>query len=73
MRTGPNLENTRTMCRTVSVPIICAGGVASLQDIQYLLDLNEPNLWGVITGRAIYEGTLDLEEAVRLTEGTFGE
>lgn len=73
MRTGPNLENTRTMCRTVSVPIICAGGVASLQDIQDLLDLNEPNLWGVITGRAIYEGTLDLEEAVRLTEGTFGE
>lgn len=68
MRTGPNLENTARMCRAVSIPVICAGGVTTLEDIKNLLWLGEPNLWGAITGRAIYEGTLDLEQAIKLTE-----
>jgi phosphoribosylformimino-5-aminoimidazole carboxamide ribotide isomerase len=65
MRAGPNVEATRRMCQTVSIPVICAGGVTTMDDIVNLLNLREPNLWGVITGRAIYEGTLDLMEAVR--------
>jgi len=64
MRTGPNLESTRKMCRSVDIPVICAGGVATIDHVMALKDLNEPNLWGVITGRAIYEGTLDLAKAI---------
>ncbi len=69
MRTGPNLEATARLCRAVSVPVICAGGVTTLKDIEDLLALQLPNLWGVITGRAIYEGTLDLEAAIRMAGG----
>jgi phosphoribosylformimino-5-aminoimidazole carboxamide ribotide isomerase len=69
MRTGPNLESIRRMCRRVNISVICAGGVASLKDILDLKDLQEPNLWGVITGRAIYEGTLDLTEALQRAAG----
>jgi phosphoribosylformimino-5-aminoimidazole carboxamide ribotide isomerase len=65
MRTGPNLDTTRRMCRTVNISVICAGGVTTIHDIVNLQGLHEPNLWGVITGRAIYEGTLDLTEALQ--------
>ena len=65
MRMGPNLESTRRMCRAVNVSVICAGGVTTINDIVNLRGLHEPNLWGVITGRAIYEGTLDLTEALQ--------
>ena len=66
MRSGPNIESTRRMCRTVQLPVICAGGVTSLDDLRELIPLETDGLTGVITGRAIYEGTLDLSEAVAL-------
>jgi len=47
--------------------VIIAGGVSSLDDIRMLKSLNRPNLYGVITGKAIYEGTLDLADAIKLT------
>jgi len=66
MRSGPNIDSTRQMCRTVGLPVICAGGIRSLDDIRELIPLEAEGLAGVITGRAIYEGTLDLSEAVAL-------
>jgi len=44
--------------------VIIAGGVSTLDDIKMLAELNKKNLYGVITGKAIYEGTLDLKEAI---------
>lgn len=64
MMTGPNVPQTLALARAVKVPVIASGGVKDLGHIRALLP--HPEISGVITGRAIYEGTLDLAEAIRL-------
>jgi phosphoribosylformimino-5-aminoimidazole carboxamide ribotide isomerase len=64
MLTGPNIDATREIVESVSIPVIASGGVSCLDDIKNLLKIK--NLWGVITGKAIYSGTLDLKEAIKL-------
>jgi phosphoribosylformimino-5-aminoimidazole carboxamide ribotide isomerase len=66
MQTGPNIEATARLAEAVDVPIIASGGVHSIADIHNLLAIEEKGVAGVITGRALYEGTLDLEEAIGL-------
>lgn len=66
MRTGPNLESTARLCQAISRPVIASGGVHGIEDIKDLLPLVGQGLAGVITGRAIYEGALDLAEAIKL-------
>ncbi len=67
MMTGPNISAMEEMVKTVSIPLIASGGVSSLEDIRDLMGIK--GLWGVITGRAIYSGSLDLKEAIKLTSG----
>ncbi len=69
MQTGPNIEATRRMAEALSIPIVASGGVSTLADIRNLLPLEPLGVAGVITGRAIYSGTLDLHEAIRLAAG----
>lgn len=64
MLTGPNLPALREMVGTVTIPVIASGGIAGIGDIRSLLQI--PGLWGAITGKAIYENTLDLKEAIDL-------
>ncbi len=67
MMGGINLHATRELANTVDVPIIASGGVTDLGDIEALLGEQERaygGITGVITGRALYEGTLDLGEAI---------
>jgi len=67
MMGGINLHATRELANSVSVPIIASGGVTDMKDIEALVDANKKLMGaisGVITGRAIYEGTLDLTEAI---------
>ena len=66
MLTGPNIDATLDIVESVSIPVIASGGVSSLQDIKDLLKIQ--NLWGVITGKAIYSGSMDLKEAIRIAE-----
>lgn len=66
MQTGPNLEATRRLARAVPIPVIASGGVASLTDIARLLPLEAEGVIGVITGKALYAGTLDYQEALAL-------
>ncbi len=66
MLTGPNIPAQEEMARTVKIPVIASGGIANIEDIKNLLKI--PNLWGAITGKAIYAGSLDLKEAIKLTE-----
>jgi len=73
MQTGVNLEATRRLLESTSIPVIASGGVATLADIEALLPLAESGLLGVITGRAIYNGTLDLREGLALVRGSLGE
>ena len=64
---GPNVKAVQKMVESVNVPVIAAGGVSNIEDIKNLLLIK--NLWGVITGKAIYSGTLDLREAIRIVMG----
>ncbi len=70
MMGGINMRVTRELADSVSVPIIASGGVHDISDIATLLELQDQvigGITGVITGRAIYEGTLDLSAAIALT------
>ena len=69
MMQGPNLEATRELAASVNIPVIASGGVSSLKDIENLLALEEDGVEGIITGKAIYTGALNLEEAIALTRG----
>ena len=66
---GINLKRVIPLLEAVSLPVYLAGGVSSLKDIEAVLPLEEKGLEGVITGRAIYTGALDLKEAIRLAKG----
>lgn len=66
MQTGPNIEATRQLARAVTISIIASGGVSKIEDIRNLLALEPEGVQGVITGRALYSGTLNLKEAIRL-------
>jgi len=67
MLTGPNIDAVREMVACVNIPIIASGGVSSIEDIRNLMNIQ--NLWGVITGKALYAKSLDLKEAIALAEG----
>lgn len=67
METGPNIESTRLLAESLSIPVIASGGVSCLDDIKALLKVENSGITGVITGRAIYTGALDLKEAIALT------
>lgn len=69
MLQGPNLEATRALAESVSIPIIASGGVSSLKDIQNLMDIESSGISGVITGKAVYTGAIQLSEAIALTKG----
>jgi phosphoribosylformimino-5-aminoimidazole carboxamide ribotide isomerase len=64
---GPNIDAIRNVVESVNIPVIAAGGVSSIEDIKNLMEIE--NLWGVITGKAIYAATLDLKEAIKIVKG----
>jgi len=66
MQTGPNLEETRRLAEAIDIPVVASGGVSTIKDIQNLLPLESVGVVGVITGKALYSGTLDFEEALSL-------
>ncbi len=63
---GPNMDGLKEILDIGDINVIASGGVKSLDDIKALLALKRKNLYGAITGRAIYEGTLDIKEALKL-------
>ena len=65
---GPNVEATADLANAVSIPVIASGGVSSLQDLHNLKNSNAP-LNGAISGRALYDGAIDLGEALRVLKG----
>ena len=65
MLQGPNFKQTRAIAEAGNVPVIASGGVGNISHIQELLKLP---IWGVIVGRSLYEGTLDLAEAIRVAD-----
>ena len=66
---GPNVEATVALARAVAIPVIASGGVSSLADIEAFLPHEADGVTGVISGRAIYDGRIDLAAALaRLRE-----
>jgi len=65
MRTGPNIKETKIFAKEITIPVVASGGVSSLEDIKKLLPLEEYGVVGVISGRAIYDGSLDLKDTVK--------
>jgi phosphoribosylformimino-5-aminoimidazole carboxamide ribotide isomerase len=68
MGTGLNLESTRNLTRSTSIPVIASGGVSRSEDIEQLMTLEDDGVIGVIVGRALYTGTLKLEEAIQVAK-----
>jgi len=71
MQTGPNIEETRRLAEAINIPVVASGGVASIKDIQNLLPLEASGVTGVITGKALYSGTLDFKEALSVGRKKF--
>ncbi|MDB5173772.1 MAG: hisA, partial [Phycisphaerales bacterium] len=63
MLQGPNIHHTRLLAEAGKVPVIASGGVGSIDHIR---ELTRIPAWGVIVGRSLYEGTVDLAEAIRV-------
>ena len=67
MLTGPNIDAIEKMVTSVKIPVIASGGVSKIDDIKNLMQID--NLWGVITGKALYSGALDLKQAIEISKG----
>jgi phosphoribosylformimino-5-aminoimidazole carboxamide ribotide isomerase len=65
MGIGPNLDATGRLARAVDTPVIASGGVSGLQDVMRILSLEKDGVIGMITGRALYDGRLDLARAIQ--------
>ena len=68
MGTGLNWEMTQTLSRATSIPVIASGGISRVEEIEHLMKLGPGGIIGVIVGRALYTGQIDLEEAIRITK-----
>jgi phosphoribosylformimino-5-aminoimidazole carboxamide ribotide isomerase len=68
MLNGINTEATVELARELTIPIIASGGVTDLKDVSTLCEVEAEGVMGVITGRAIYEGTLDFKKAQILAD-----
>lgn len=68
MMQGPNIEATRALAEAISIPVIASGGVSSIRDVENLMAIESSGVTGVITGKAVYTGAIDLTEAVQLTK-----
>ena len=68
MLSGPNVEATQALAESISIPVVASGGITGLEDIRALAEVASSGILGAITGRAIYEGTLDFAEGQRLAD-----
>jgi phosphoribosylformimino-5-aminoimidazole carboxamide ribotide isomerase len=68
MMSGVNVEATVKLAKSIHIPVIASGGITNLEDIKALGKVTEEGIIGAITGRAIYEGTLDFAEAEKLAQ-----
>jgi phosphoribosylformimino-5-aminoimidazole carboxamide ribotide isomerase len=68
MLTGVNIEATVALARQLSVPVIASGGLTNLDDVKALCAVQSEGITGAITGRAVYQGTLDFAEAQKVAD-----
>ena len=64
-KTSPNFEETAKLAGISNCPVIISGGVSSIADIKKAKDLNNKNIEGIIVGKAIYDGDIQLDELAK--------
>lgn len=69
MMQGFSVESTRNLARALKTPVLASGGVSSLDDIRKLKELEPDGVAGAVIGRALYQGSLDFAEAIRIARG----
>jgi len=72
MLSGPNIEATAELANSISIPVVASGGITGIQDIEALCSAPTKNITAAITGRAIYEGTLDFAAGQKLADELTG-
>jgi len=72
MMSGVNVESTVGLAQAIRIPVIASGGISAIDDIRALCKVADEGIMGAITGRAIYEGSLDLAEAQKLADELCG-
>jgi phosphoribosylformimino-5-aminoimidazole carboxamide ribotide isomerase len=65
MMNGFNVEATRTLARSVKTPVYASGGISSMKDLEALKQIEADGVVGCVVGRALYEGTLTLKDALK--------
>lgn len=73
MLQGVNINATLQLAEAVNIPVIAAGGVHNLENVKKLAEISESGIIGAITGRAIYEGTLDFAEGQKVADEICGQ
>jgi len=68
MMQGENVEATAQLARAINIPVIASGGITNMDDIHALGNVSGDGIMGAITGRAIYEGTLDFAQAEKIAQ-----
>lgn len=68
MLTGVNIEATVRLARSIKIPVIASGGIHTIDDVRALSEVADEGIVGAITGRAIYEGSLDFHEGQSLAD-----
>ncbi len=66
MMQGFSVESTRNLARALKTPVLASGGVSSLDDIRKLKELETDGVAGAVIGRALYQGSLDFREAIKI-------
>jgi phosphoribosylformimino-5-aminoimidazole carboxamide ribotide isomerase len=66
MLSGANIEATKRLAESIRIPVYAAGGIANLDDLRKLLEIVDSGVAGAITGRAIYDGSLDFASGLKL-------
>jgi phosphoribosylformimino-5-aminoimidazole carboxamide ribotide isomerase len=72
MMKGVNIESTVKLAQAINIPVIASGGITNLDDIKALCEVASEGISGAITGRAIYEGSLDFQEGQALIDKLLG-
>lgn len=66
MLEGPNIDSLKAILRAAKVDVVAAGGISTIEDVKLLKSLESEGLKGIIIGKALYEKTIDLKEAIRV-------
>lgn len=73
MLSGVNIQSTAALARAIPIPVIASGGVATIEDVRNLLSIETCGIIGVIIGRALYTGAIDLKECIELASARAGD